>query len=80
MGGVIGGIIILLLIVGIILILARWNQHKGSEPKNPHKNPHEMSGVAKTKLAAPQEVPAADVSRELEARQTYELENREARS
>lgn len=76
MGGVIGGIIILLLIVGITLILARWNQHAGSEAKIPH----EMSGVAKTKLAAPQEVPAADVSRELEARQTYELEHREARS
>ena len=78
MGGVIGGIIILLLIIGIILILVRWNQHAGSESKSQHKR-FEADGTTTLALSVPQEVPAAHVSRELEARQTYELEHREAR-
>lgn len=80
MGGVIGGIIILLLIIGIILILVRWNQHghAGSESKIPHKR-FEADGTTTLALSVPQEVPAAHVSRKLEARQTYELEHREAR-
>lgn len=89
MGGVLGGIIILVLIAGMILILARRNQHVGSESKILRSSqgsswrakllvPHEASGAdARAELRVPQEVPGADVSMELEARQIHELEHRE---